>query len=177
MPASGEARSASSSVAAKKLLVATASEEINAAISPDGRWLAYQSNASGAFEVYVRPFPGVESSQWLVSPAGGTEPLWSRDGRELFYRSPKGAVMRVPIVPGATWTAGAATQLVAAQSYHIDARPGTGPLVPRSYDVSPDGRRFLMIKSSEVPAQTTTAPRIVVVLNWFEELKRLVPVQ
>ena len=133
-PASGEAKSASSSsVTTPKRLVETSSEEINAAISPDGRWLAYQSNASGTFEVYVRPFPDVEGGQWLVSTAGGIEPMWSRDMRELFYRSPKGAVMRVPIVPGATWTAGTATQLVPARSYHIDASAGTGPAVSRSY--------------------------------------------
>ena len=63
--------------------------ELNAEISPDGRWLAYQSNSSGAFEVYVRPFPDVARGQWQVSTAGGTEPLWARDSRELFYRAPR----------------------------------------------------------------------------------------
>jgi Tol biopolymer transport system component len=152
-------------------LVQTPFEEINAEISPDGRWLAYQSNSSGAFEIYVRPFPDVERGQWLVSPAGGTEPLWARDGQELFYRSPKGAVMRVGISPGTSWKAGTPTQLFEAPSYVFDPRG------QRSYDVSPDGKRFVMLKSSDASAPRATAPRIVVVQNWFEELKSKVPIK
>jgi len=96
----------------------------------------------------VRPFPDVASGQWLVSTAGGTEPLWVRDGRELFYRAPTGAVMRVSVAPGATWTASMPTRLFEATSYALGASDGRGAFVSRSYDVSPDGRRFLMIKES-----------------------------
>lgn len=110
---------------------------------------------------------------WQVSTAGGTEPLWARDGRELFYRNPKGAVMRVSITPGATWTAGTPTQLFEAPSYVLG--PIGNAAVSRTYDVSPDSKRFLMMKNAEAPTQTATAPRIIVVQNWFEELKRLVP--
>jgi serine/threonine-protein kinase len=160
---------------APKPLVQTPSEEYNAAISPDGRWLAYQSNSSGVFEVYVRPFPDVANGQWLVSTAGGTEPLWAPDGRELFYRAPKGAVMRVSIAPRATWTAGTPTQLFEAGSYALGGSGDFASYSARTYDVSPDGRRFLMIKNSDAPAQASTPQRIIVVQNWVQELKRLVP--
>ncbi len=153
-----------------KPLVATPFEEYNAEISPDGRWLAYQSNRSGVFEVYVVPFPAVESGQWPVSTGGGTEPLWRSDGRELFYRAPTGAVMRVEVAPGTTWKTGSPAQVIEARSYVL----GSDPL-GRTYDVSPDGRRFVMMKNAESPVQTSAVRRIVVVQNWFEELKALVP--
>jgi serine/threonine-protein kinase len=161
-----------------KPLVQTPFSEFNAEISPGGRWLAYQSNSSGAYEVYVRPFPDVAGGQWLVSTGGGTEPLWAPDGRELFYRAPNGdgAVMRVPILPGPAWTAGTPTRLIDAQSYALGGRADLATTVFRTYDVSLDGRRFLMIKNAEGPTQTSAAPRIVVVQHWFEELKRRVPV-
>ena len=66
-------------------LLATEFSERNGEISPDGRWLAYQSSTSGQNEIYVRPFPNVEDGQWLISSGGGTQPLWAPDGRELFY--------------------------------------------------------------------------------------------
>src|SRR5262249_35461591 len=69
-------------------LVHTAAAERNGMVSPDGRWLAYESNDSSSFEIYVRPYPDVESGRWQVSTGGGTRPLWSRDGRGLFYVSP-----------------------------------------------------------------------------------------
>ena len=140
---------------------------MNAEISPDGRWIAYQSNSSGAFEVYVRPFPDVESGQWLVSTAGGAEPLWARDGRELFYRASNGVLMRASVAPGSKWNAGTPQQLFDSKSYVAGAS--------RSYDVSRDGRRFLMMKTAPSSDRTSTAPRIVVVQNWFEELKARAP--
>jgi hypothetical protein len=101
-----------------------------------------------------------------VSTAGGGEPLWARDGKELFYRAPKGAVMRVPITPGPTWTAGTPTQLFDAASYAV----ASATFMSRMYDVSPSGQRFLMIKNADATGQRPAAPRIVVVQNWFEEL-------
>jgi len=157
-----------------RALVKTPAEEYNAEISPDGRWLAYQSNSSTAFEVYVRPFPDVESGLWQVSTAGGTEPLWARHGRELYYRAPTGAVMRVSIAPGSTWKAGTPTELFTAARYALGASGDLTSSPFRMYDVSADGR-FLMMKNADGPAQPAPAPRIVVVRNWFEELKRLVP--
>ena len=86
-------------------LVQSPFTERNGIVSPDGRWLAYEANDSGRFEIYVRPFPDVNSGRWQVSTAGGTRPLWARSGQELFYVSPTGALMRVgvdarPVVGG-----------------------------------------------------------------------------
>ena len=115
----------------------------------------------------MQPFPEITGGMWQVSTAGGTEPLWSHDGLELFYRSAAGAVMRVPVAPGPTWTISTPTQLIESRPYAL----GTY----RTYDVSPDSKRFLMIKHSDAAGQTSTAPRIVVVQNWMNDMKRLVP--
>jgi len=149
-------------------LVQTPLIERNGDISPDGRWLAYEANDSGQFEIYVRPYPDVNGGRWQVSTGGGTRPLWARNGQELFYVSPTGALMRVPVGRGPAWTSAAPAKLL-DEGYFTS--PGGNP--GRTYDISPDGQRFVMIKVGE--AQQTTAPQIVVVQNWLEELKRLVP--
>ena len=139
---------------------------MNAEISPDGRWLAYQSNETGHDEIYVRPFPNVDDGKRLVSPSGGMQPLWARNGRELFFES-SGALMRVPLTMGSTLEAGTPTKLIdGPQSYGL---PG------RMYDVSPDGRRFLMIKEIAGVDEVPPSARLILVQNWFQELKRLVP--
>ena len=143
--------------------------EDNAEISPDGRFIAYESNSSGQFEIYVRPFPNVDSGLWQVSTAGGTRPLWARNGQELFYVSPMGALMSVPIERGAAWAAGTPTKLF--ERPYFTAGTNTG----RSHDVSPGGRRFLMIGNDQAGVRAAT--QITIVFNWIEELKRLVPVQ
>jgi eukaryotic-like serine/threonine-protein kinase len=130
--------------------------------SPDGRWVAYASSESGRNEIYIRPFGGA-GEKITVSTDGGNEPVWSRDGRELFYRNGD-AMMSVSISAGATLNTGRPQRLF--------ERPyeRTLALWP-NYDVAPDGQRFLMVKTidaGETPAQ------INVVLNWFEELKRVV---
>jgi serine/threonine-protein kinase len=86
-------------------LVHTPANERNGIVSPDGRWLAYEANDSGPFEIYVRPYPDVTSGHWQVSTGGGTRPLWSRDGRELFYVSPAYALMRVGVERAVSWAA------------------------------------------------------------------------
>jgi Tol biopolymer transport system component len=151
----------------KPLLNATYTEA-NPAVSPDGRWIAYQSNESGKDEIYVRPFPNVSEGRWQVSTNGGTRPLWSRNGRELFYFIPPGVIMAAPVTPGAVFSAGTPVAVVKGNY----SSPQTG----RMYDVSPDGRRFLLIR--EVRPQGETAPpppQLIVVQHWTEELKRLVP--
>ena len=138
--------------------------ETNAEFSPDGRWLAYESNESGQFEVYVRPFPNVNATRAKVSVAGGTRPLWSRDGRELFYWADPGIIMAVPVQSGEIFRGGVPASVVTGL---IPVARG-----PRHYDVSPNGRRFLVTKDIVDPGTS----QIVVVQNWHEELKRLVPV-
>ena len=151
-----------------KPLVKTAFSERNGIVSPDGQWLAYESNDSGRFEIFVVPFPEVGSaSRSTVSTAGGTRPLWARNGRELFYVSPTGAVMRVGVEPGRSWVATNPTMVVKEGYHTIPPNPG------RHYDIADDGR-FLMVKARG--ADGTAAPAsLIVVQHWVEELKRLVP--
>ena len=150
-------------------LLQTQFDERNGIVSPDGQWLAYESNSAGAFEIYVRPYPNVADGQWIVSTAGGTRPLWSRSGKELLYVGPDGALLRVPVeASGSTWNAGTPMKLL--EGHYFTSGEGNG----RTYDVSLDGSRFLMIKA---PATDPSAapPALIVVQHWDEELKRLVP--
>ncbi len=134
--------------------------EIRAMISPDGHWIANESNESGRRQIYVRPFPNVEEGKWQISRDGGTEPVWAPRGQELFYRNGE-AMMVVGIKTEPTFTAGSPVVLFTGRY--------TSAFVV-NYDISPDGQRFLMIKAVE-----GSTGQINVVLNWFEELKRLVP--
>jgi Tol biopolymer transport system component len=154
-------------------LVATEFNEWTADLSPDGRWLAYDSAASGQPEVYVRPYPEVEAGGlWQVSTAGGTRPRWGPDGRELFYLTAAG-LMGVAIDTAADVALGRPALLVeGAYDGIVDSeRPG------RTYDVAPDGARFLMVKvgGSSVEDPYAGLTRIHVVQNWFEELTARVP--
>jgi len=143
--------------------------ERNAEVSPDGRWMAYESDESGQFEIYVRPFPNVDEARVQVSSDGGAEAVWARSGDAMFYRNRDGALMRVPVQLGDTFQPG--KEVVVPSSTFT----GIGVFHGRTYDVSPDGQRFLMIKEDEQPEKA--GARIIVVLDWFEELKRLVPTE
>jgi eukaryotic-like serine/threonine-protein kinase len=148
-----------------KPLIKTPFAESNAEISADGRWLAYQSNATEQDQIYVRPFPAVDTGQWQVSTAGGTRPLWSRSGRELFYLDLDGRLMTVPVTSAPTFSTGSPTVLL--ENLFFPGVPG------RYYDVSPDGSRFLVITRS--PGDQSDPPQLNVVLNWSQELQRLAP--
>jgi eukaryotic-like serine/threonine-protein kinase len=155
-------------------LIQTTFNERNGEFSPDGRWLAYESDESGQEEIFVRPFPDVNGGRWQVSTGGGSEPLWARSGRELFYRGPDGALLGVAVaVEGsASFRTGKPVRLVEGRYY---AGAGSGAAPGRTYDVSPDGQRFLMVKEAGGSNQTAAPLSIVVVQHWVEELKRLVP--
>ena len=151
-------------------LMATKFDERSGVVSPDGQWLAYDSNSSGSFEIKVVPFPNVTGGQWQISMAGGTQPLWARSGKELFYLRPDGALMGVPVeASGSTWNNGTPIRLLEGRYYTGNAG-GSG----RTYDVSSDGQRFLMIKAPPTDAGAAP-PSFIVVQHWDEELKRLVP--
>jgi serine/threonine-protein kinase len=139
--------------------------EHNAEISPNGRWLAYQSDESGANEVYVRRYPSLDSRK-QISNGGGTRPLWARNGRELFYMKPDGTLAVVPIDRDDANTFAAATEKALFPGAYYALQAG------RTYDVAPDGKRFLMIKEAML---TKTPVQLLVVQHWFEELKRQVP--
>tara|TARA_B100000686_G_scaffold302528_1_gene338661 strand:+ start:172 stop:1581 length:1410 start_codon:yes stop_codon:yes gene_type:complete len=144
--------------------------ERNGSLSPDGNWLAYESNETGAYEIYVRPFPNVDSGRWEVSSNGGIMPQWNPTGDELFFRSAEG-MMALAFELEPTFRPGIATKL-------FDMQPYFTALANRRIAVAPDGQRFLLLKdsSSGPNADITRAPQVNVVLNWFEELKDRIPV-
>jgi hypothetical protein len=141
-------------------LVATTAREMTPALSPDGKWLAYSSDESGTFEIYVRPFPDVGTARWQVSTAGGSAPLWSHTGREIFFRNNRGDLV--------------AAQVRTAPSFTVDAQKTLFALTPftfggpvQAYAVSPDDKRFLMLR------ETAAGESGLLVVNehWFDELK------
>ncbi len=141
-------------------------------VSPDGRWLAYVERDAGPPQVFVRPFPNVDGARVQVSVDGGTQPVWARNSRELFYLGRDGSVMSAAVAAGTRFSA-ATPQRVVPPGYF----DGRGLTAPRTYDVSPDGR-FLMIKADsagEGAAEPAADPRMIVVLNWSAELARVVP--
>ncbi len=122
--------------------------------------MAYQSNESGQFDVFVRPFPNVDGGKWQVSRDGGNSPVWARDGKALFYRNGQ-AMMRVEVATEPTFSASMPELL-------FEGPYGTRG---RSHDVAPDGERLLMVKRG-----TDATREVHVVLNWFEELNARVPI-
>jgi serine/threonine-protein kinase len=148
-------------------LIATRYDEEAVAISPDGRWLAYESNETGRTEVFLRPFPEVESGKWQVSNGGGVAPLWSRDGRELFYMNPAREMMAVPFAAGAGEPRlGARERLFRLdQAIYMTSREFYTP-----YDVAPDGR-FIMARRVAPPEDALAQSPLIVVENWASELR------
>ena len=152
---------------AAELLVATPALETRPALSPNGRWLAYASNESGQGEIYVRGYPDVASLRRLVSTAGGIEPRWARDGQTLYYRGPDG-LMAAAVVSEEPFAARTPEPLFALGNYLTG---GTAPV----YDVAPDGRFIFVRSESGVESDAGPIDRLVVVQNFFDELRRLVP--
>jgi serine/threonine-protein kinase len=152
-------------------VVQTSFDEANAELSPDGRWLAYQSNESGRYEIYVRPFPNVAAGRWQVSNNGGAGPIWARNGRTLFYMAlPPLTLMEVPIEPGTNFVAGTPHVILKGPNAYV------APQYGRPFDVSADGQRFLMLKDVSTPTtRGASSQQLILVQNWAEELKRLVP--
>ena len=143
---------------------------MSAIISPDGRWLAYESDQSGSDEIYVRPFPAIGEGRWQVSSNGGA-PRWSRDGRELYFLSSRSSgasmsstLMAVPILRGDGFVTGPPVAIAPFPNR-----------VRASYDVAPDGRFLVSVPAVSEITDGGARQRIVIVQNWFEELKAKVP--
>jgi Tol biopolymer transport system component len=134
----------------------------NSQFSPDGKWVAYASNESGKFEIYVTSFPGAQG-KWQVSSAGGTQPRWRGDTKELFYIASDGKIMAAPVNIGDTFDAGVPTALFQAHAREFFA---TSEQV--SYDVSKDGQRFLI----NTQVKNADTQPMSVILNWDAGLKK-----
>jgi serine/threonine-protein kinase len=149
-------------------LVVTPYDESAFALSPDGRWIAYHSDETGRPEVFVRPFPNTNRSKEQISTDGGRAPLWSRDGRELFYLRADNTMMAVTVAPGVEWRRSEPRAL-------FQLRSALALLEPSYYtpwDVAPDGR-FIFARSLE-GGRDRRAP-LIVIENWMEEVKAKVP--
>ena len=137
-------------------VVGTKAQEMSPALSPDGNWLAYFSNESGTQEIYVSPFPNTSTSRTIVSQGGGAEPRWSSDGRELFYGNENLIAAQVELSP---------TFRVRERTVLFNRRGFSRNVAGGSYDVTPDGQRFVMYRS-----RSTRSDKFVLVLNWAAEL-------
>ena len=155
-------------------IIAGPDSQRDATLSPNGRWLAYQSNESGQAEIYVRPYPDIDSARILISRDGGSHPLWSKDGSELFYLTVPigtgGALVTVTVDTGSSFSAGLPEQIFE----DVFISPIQGRQV---YDVSEDGQRFLMLQAPGQGDYQNVVGDIIFVQNWFEELNRLVPTE
>ncbi|MDH4131617.1 MAG: hypothetical protein OEV95_07395, partial [Gemmatimonadota bacterium] len=149
-------------------LLATDFDENAVTLSPDGRWLAYQSDESGEAEIYVRPFPDISSGKWTVSLGGGVNPLWAHSGRELFYLHGRGNARQMM-----------AAQVRTSPKFEVTERRTLFPVPPNQYllpnnytmyDISPDDRRFLLMRRAG-SGDETPQTALILVENWFEELK------
>ena len=134
--------------------------EIRARLSPDGRWIAYESNESGHSEVYVRPASGAEG-KWQISAAGGARPQWRADGKEIFYETPERSLVAVPVTAGAGFEVGTPQTL-------FEARLSLQGAGGSRWGVTPDGQRFLLLAT----LGEASASRMTVVRNWVAEAKR-----
>jgi eukaryotic-like serine/threonine-protein kinase len=144
----------------ERKLVATAANESEGRLSPDGSFLAYRSDESGRSELYVRPFPDVEAGRWQVTTEGGEKAVWARDGQELFYVNAVGHVAVVSFRARPAVSIGTPAELI-DRDYVADT---LGP----TFDVAVDGRRLLMLKR-----EGGDDAEAILVLNWLEELERL----
>jgi serine/threonine-protein kinase len=170
LPLDGASASAGQTPSALQPLVTSPYDERNPSISPDGHWIAYESNQTGQYQIYVRPHPAVNDAVQQVSTAGGRTPLFAPNGRELFFVNGS-ALLAVPIQLAPTFRAGNPTALFNAPSAVVlDARriANSG----RTYEVSSDGTRFLMLKDDEAEvAQRNGQPNVIIVQHWLQELK------
>lgn len=149
-----------------EVLLTTPFRERTVEISPDGRWLAYASDESGEFEVYVRPFPDVRAGRWQISNSGGETPMWSKDGKTLFYVDGQSAELKsVSVSEDNAFTATSPETVLDVQGFDWSM----GPRDTRNFDISSDGTRFLMAR------QTANFDRLMVVLNWLEQVEKAAP--
>jgi Tol biopolymer transport system component len=150
-----------------ELFLRTPANERYPAVSPDGRWIAYASDESGRFEVYVRPFPG-PGGKWQLSNAGGMLPVWSRNGRELFFQNPDNRIMVTEYAVKNESFAAGKPRMWSDQQLH-----DLGGVL--NYDLAPDGKRFAIFPELKVPAEEKGTVHMTFLLNFFDDLRRRAP--
>jgi serine/threonine-protein kinase len=148
---------------ALKQLIASSFNEVNPSLSPDGRWLAYQSDETGRDEVYVRPFPNVNAGKFQVSGAGGTAPRWSHKGDEIFFQTAAQDMVTARVRTMPAFGVVSTTRLFSWLGYFWP------------YDVSRDDEHFLMLRTSAAAGERDGAAQLIVVENFVAELRRLLP--
>ena len=151
-------------------LLQTEFNERNAEISPNGQWLAYESLENDRVEIWVRRLADVNGGKWPVSNGIGSQPLWARNGKELFFIDASGTLTSVAVESQSPLVFGTATKVL--NKPYVWSIP---TFAGRQYDISLDGQRFLVLKGPST--ESTTVGSVTIVQNWFEELKRLVPVK
>ena len=155
-----------------EMLLETEFQESVPALSPDGRWIAYQSNESGEPEIYVQPFPNVDDGKWQVSTSGGFDPVWSPDGRQLFFISggQQGHLMVAEVETAPTFSRSTPTQAVSLAALFV----GFGG---RRFDLAPDGERFIALSRGGGSQAAGDDPftGLIIIENWFQELTERVP--
>jgi serine/threonine-protein kinase len=140
-------------------------EENGVALSPDERWIAYASNESGRYEIYVRPFPDASGGRWQISSDGGNEPRWAHSGRELFYRREDGGLVAVAVeARGSGFAAGEQRVLFQADGFLTN-------LAYSNYSVAPDDRRFLFMRALRPDREAQLANTAILVQHWLDEVR------
>ena len=154
--------------------------EASPQISPDGRLIAYSSNESGKEEIYVRPFPDVDNDRWPISNSSGNSPLWSPNGNEIYYRNGN-ATMVVPVETEPIFNLLGNPEILFKRTYTYQTF-STGS-INSAWDIHPKNGKFLMLKRAPTDDESTAgdiaeeAPsKIIIVTNWFEDLKKQVPI-
>jgi serine/threonine-protein kinase len=151
-------------------LLRTPASETNAALSPDGRFMAYQSDESGRFEIHVRTFPDVDKGHWVISAGGGEDPRWARSGKVLYYRSGRRIMMAnvrtSPVFEAEPARVRLESRLTLPSDPRVDAI-----LRRRTYDVTDNDARMLMLEDVAAVDDVSVRSAIVVVQNWVEQLR------
>jgi serine/threonine-protein kinase len=144
----------------------TPNDELSPQFSPDGRWIAYRSNESGNDEIYVRPFPNANGGKWQISSGGGLYPLWSKNGRELFYEAADNRIMVADYtVNDGSFVRGKPRPWSDKELFYAGGS---------NLDLAPDGKRFAVLALPETPGEKGTV-HVTMLLNFFDELKRRIP--
>ena len=153
---------------ATALLASPDFDEVGPAISPDGRWLAYASNETGGYQIYVRPFPDVESGRWQVSTSGGAAPRWSHSGNEIFYGTVTGAIVATTVDTSSGF------RVLRTQTLFTDNQIVGEGIANGWYDLSTDDERFLMARPVS-SGGNAKQPELIVIQNFLSEVQRLAP--